>query len=282
MTQSTMLLELGSDLSLRYKWFCPASLSHPAKLHLGLVEWLVQRYTLPGETIADPMAGIGSTLLAAAYQRQVIAREIEPRWVELLRQNARQISAQAGLFGGTIDIRQADAREPWGYDTDHILFSPPYGCAASATPNAHRSLPYRLRDDLSRYDTRWQRLLEHPTPGSMGAVVFHYGSHTAQVGHLRGARYWQAMEQVYTQARPALRPGGLMIVVIKDHIHHGQRVPTANQTVELCQRLGFHLHAHLHRRVFPLSLWQRRRKETGLPVVEDEDVLIFTHGRRAW
>ncbi len=276
MTQDERLLQLGSDLSLRYKWFCPASMAHPAKLHLGLVEWLVQQYTRPGNTIADPMAGIGSTLLAATSQRHVITREIEPHWLEMLRENARCISAQAGLFAGSIEIGQADAREPWDYSADHLLFSPPYGCEASTTPVVRRSLPYRLRGHLETFDTRWQRLIEHPTQGSMGALAFHYGTHEAQIGHLRGMRYWQAMERVYTQAREALRPGGFMMVIIKDHIHHGQRVPTADLTIELCLHLGFALHVRHQRRVYPLSLWQRRRKEAGLPVVEEEDVLVFT------
>jgi len=45
--------------------------------------------------------------------------------------------------------------------------------------------------------------------------------------------------------------------------------------VATCQELGFVLYARHQRRVFPLSLWQRRRKEQGLPVVEEEDVLVF-------
>ena len=50
---------------------------------------------------------------------------------------------------------------------------------------------------------------------------------------------------------------------------------TADSTVATCESLGFSLHARHQRRVFPLSLWQRRRKEMGLPVVEEEDVLVF-------
>lgn len=66
-----------------------------------------------------------------------------------------------------------------------------------------------------------------------------------------------------------------MILVIKDHIRDGMRVQTAEQTVMLCERLGFTLAARHARRVWPLSLWQRRRKERGLPIVEEEDVLVF-------
>lgn len=272
---TTSCLELGSDLALRNRWFTPASFAHPAKLHLGFLLWLVEHYTRPGETIADPMAGIGSTLLSAAYQRHVIAREIEPRWLEIMQSNAAHIQEQAGLFSGTIDIAQADARQPWGYATNHILFSPPYGNEASSSPNARRMLPYRFHNAPFAYGERWRRFAELPTEGSQGSVVFRYGTHPAQIGHWRGERYWQAMQQIYTQAHTALRDHGYLIVIVKDHILNGARVPTAERTISLCETLGFSLHARHQRQVLPLSLWQRRRKERGDPVVEEEDALIF-------
>ncbi len=110
----------------------------------------------------------------------------------------------------------------------------------------------------------------------MGAVTFHYGTHPDQIGHFRGERYWQAMRQVYAQAYAALRPSGFLILVVKDHIYQGQRMPTAESTITVCQQSGFLLLARHQRLVHPLSLWQRRRKEAGLPVVEEEDVLVFT------
>jgi len=83
------------------------------------------------------------------------------------------------------------------------------------------------------------------------------------------------MHAVYKQAHEALRPGGQLILILKDHIKDGQRVPTAQMTIVLCQQIGFHLAERFQRLVHPLSLWQRRRREQGLPVVEEEDVLIF-------
>jgi tRNA/tmRNA/rRNA uracil-C5-methylase (TrmA/RlmC/RlmD family) len=89
-------LVFGSDVALRTRWFVPASFQHPAKLHLGLLHWLIEHYTLPDETIADPMAGSGGILYAASLQRHVIAREIEPRWIDLMQENAAHITTQAG------------------------------------------------------------------------------------------------------------------------------------------------------------------------------------------
>jgi tRNA G10 N-methylase Trm11 len=270
------LLELGSDLALRYRYFTRASLAHPAKLHLGLLSWLLERYTRPGDTIADPMAGVASLAYAALLQRNVILREIEPKWLELAHKNAAQIIRDAGLFAGTINIGLADAREPWGYEVDHVIFSPPYGCAFSASETAKGFIGQKMRNQGEGWSTRWGEVVARGDYGSTGAMTAFYGSHPAQLGHLRGASYWQAMERVYIQARVALQSSGKMILVIKDHIRKGQRVHVANETATLCERLGFRLIDRHARRVYPLSLWQRRRKEQGKPIVEEEDVLVFS------
>ena len=274
------LLKLGSDLALRYRYFSRESLAHPAKLHLGLLAWIVERYTLPGDTIADPMAGIGSTAYAALLQRNVILREIEPRWLALAHENAAAIIREAGLFAGAIDVDQADARQPWGVQVDHVVFSPPYSCEMSSNTFRRQGILSHkqrvLAEQPGRLGQRWRLLLEREQtqPGSAGSIQFHYGEHPAQIGYLRDAAYWEAMAAIYTQARAALR-GGKMILVIKDHIRRGVRVCVADQTVRLCETLGFALEARHARRVYPLSLWQRRRKERGEPIVEEEEVLIF-------
>lgn len=76
-------------------------------------------------------------------------------------------------------------------------------------------------------------------------------------------------------AHPARLHLGFLLLVIKDHISEGVRVATADHTIALCETLGCVLHARHQRLVFPLSLWQRRRKERGEPVVEEEDALVF-------
>jgi predicted RNA methylase len=285
-TEATEVLDLGSDLALRYRYFTRGSLGHPAKLHLGLLAWLIERYTAPGDTIADPMAGIGSTAYAALLQRNVILREIESRWLELAHENAAQIIREAGMFAGIINVGQADAREPWGFEADHVIFSPPYACETKRDPSARARMLLsrleRLGAQRLHYGDRWRLLAERGDhqAGAAGLFNFAYGSHPAQLGHLRGVRYWSEMEQVYARARAALRPGGKMILVIKDHIRDGQRIRVADETAQRCEALGFCLTARHARRVWPLSLWQRRRKEQGKPIVEDEDILVFTTGER--
>ena len=259
-----------ASASLRRKRFF-----HPAKLHLRLLQYLVDRFTHPGDLLCDPMVGSGSILLAALSGRDVIARDLEPQWVALMRHSALRLAEQAGLFAGQMVIEQADAMQPWGLaaSVDAVICSPPYGCEMSASPRAHKALPYRLV--RLAHDRRWDRFLSRPNGGTAAMLSFYYGSSPNQIGPWRGKRYWRAMQAVYEHAHEALRPGGTLILILKDHVKDGQRVPTAEMTIGLCQHLGFQLTERVQRQVHPLSLWQRRRKEQGLPVVEEEDVLIF-------
>ena len=191
--QDNAPMDFGSDLHLRNRWFLPESMSHPAKLHLGLLHWLIERYTKPGDTIADPMAGIGSILYSATLQRSVIAREIEPRWLEIAHRNAAHIYHEAGLFVSPMNVSQHNAREPWDFQADHIIFSPPYGNEASSSPLAHRALVYKQLEGK-----RWKSLLQNveKQQGSYGSVMFHYGTHPEQIGHYRGPRYLSARVNV--------------------------------------------------------------------------------------
>ncbi len=78
------------------------------------------------------------------------------------------------------------------------------------------------------------------------------------------------------QTYRVLHPRRYLILVVKDYIRNGVRVTTAMRTIALCEQVGFLLHARHYRWVWLLSLWQLRRKEAGLPVVEEEDALVFS------
>lgn len=270
------VLDLGSDVGIRNRWFTRESYAHPAKCHLALLQFIIDRFTQPGDTIADCMAGSGSLLLAAAQQRNVILRECEPRFLAMCHANAAQVLERAGWFAGHVNIGNGDAREPWDFTADHIIMSPPYGCDAQHHHARHtEQIPARLEQrgyDRLHIGKRWRTVTPHRGAGA--ALIFSYGDHPAQIGGFRGARYWQAMEPVYRNAYTALH-GGVLVVIIKDHIRNGQRVLVADQTVALCERIGFVLQERHARRVWPLSLWQRRRKEQGKPIIEEEDVLMF-------
>ena len=64
---------------------------HPAPRHLRHVKWLVNWFSDEGETVLDPFAGTGTTLLAAKQLgRKAIGIEIEERYCELIVSRMRQ------------------------------------------------------------------------------------------------------------------------------------------------------------------------------------------------
>jgi hypothetical protein len=160
-----------------------------------------------------------------------------------------------------------------------ILFSPPYGCDASSSPLRRRAVSKKIQamaQDSTKH-RRWHALAKQLEGGAHASLVFHFGSSEGQIGHLRGARYWEAMEPIYRNAHAALAPDGQMILILKDHIRKEERVRVVEQTIRLCERLGFVLTARHQRVLRPkdMPLWTRRRAEGGKPVVTEEDVLVF-------
>jgi site-specific DNA-methyltransferase (adenine-specific) len=73
---------------------------HPAPYPLELASRLVKMFSFVGDTVLDPFAGSGTTLLAAAkLQRNSIGTEIDPSYFELARQRLKL--ELEGLFDDT-------------------------------------------------------------------------------------------------------------------------------------------------------------------------------------
>jgi DNA modification methylase len=73
----------------KYKPFLEHAIAHPAKANTKLIEFLILKYTKPGDTVLDPMAGSGSTgVVAALHNRNAIQIDIEEKfykWMEEAR-----------------------------------------------------------------------------------------------------------------------------------------------------------------------------------------------------
>lgn len=75
---------------------------HPCEKPLPLMEAIVRDFTRPGELIADPYCGSGSTLVAAKRcGRRAIGWETQKRWADLARRRVSKARQQFDLFEGT-------------------------------------------------------------------------------------------------------------------------------------------------------------------------------------
>ena len=118
-----------SDASLRKRLFVPESFQHPAKGHLGCWQECILRYSKVGDTVLDPMSGMGSTLLTALMGRNVVCVELEEWMMPLLRANWEKMRQHPMLEYplGEAQIFQGDSRDlSWLWPVDCVITSPPY------------------------------------------------------------------------------------------------------------------------------------------------------------
>jgi hypothetical protein len=80
--------------------YLPGSSAHPGKMLPQLARRLVAEYCPLGGLVADPMCGIGTTLVEAAALGRAVGVELEPRWAALARANlTRALPAEQAAPG---------------------------------------------------------------------------------------------------------------------------------------------------------------------------------------
>lgn len=160
MMRSNKLNDLDAKTWLKFQksWFVhnppprkQGVLAHPAKFPETLAQEFIEFFTKRGEVVLDPMAGTGSTLVAALRAgRHSYGIELSPRYA-LMAQQALQAERSswgadvAELHSEVICADAARANELQLPKTHYVLTSPPYWdmlhSDGSKTQKARRSSP---------------------------------------------------------------------------------------------------------------------------------------------
>lgn len=265
------LWHCASDLGFRRRFFAEEVFSHPAKLNLHMLQRIVDLYTLPWDTLLDPMAGTGSLMVAATQQRNVIVRDLMPEYVAMMQASLPIIHRRGGLFCGLVDIDQGDAKTLLCPRFDHIIMSPPYGFETGNGISNHRRA--RILAEQKHGD-RWRKYIEAPNHASF-ASGFRYAGGQQNTGNKSGRNYWQDMGSIYAHLTELLPSGGYMILILKNHYRRGKLRDVVSKTIAVVDGQKMNLVARHGRYIDNPSLWQRRRREQGLPIVDIEDALVF-------
>ncbi len=253
--------------------YLPASTRHPGKMLPELARRIITAYSVPGDLVVDPMAGIGTTLVeAAALGRRCLGVDLEPRWADLTAANLDHVLS--GEQRALAEVRVGDARQlpvvlgDIAGAVDLIVTSPPYACEAGRIdkPAWLAGSSMCSRDGLN------------------------YSNDPANLGHARADTYLAEVTAVYRACFAVLRPGGLLVTVTKNMRRHGRLVDLAATTGWLATSAGFGylqhvvaLHAAIRdgHLVARPSFWQltqtrkARAKGDPLHLVAHEDVLVF-------
>ena len=106
---------------------------------------------------------------------------------------------------------------------DAILTSPPW--ENMGTPN-HKGQTDSLRG--GKFQGGGDKFLSND-----------YGTTPGQIGKQSGENYWAAVRDVYAECFQVLKPGGIMVVVVKSFIRNKKLVNLPDMTLKLLEHIGF-------------------------------------------
>ena len=188
--------------------YLPSSIAHPGKMLPAIARHAITTYTRPGDTVLDPMCGIGTSLVEAVHlDRNAVGVELEPTWPPIARGNLQLAYAQGAP--GVATVHQGDARSAaqlldsrWYQPAQLLLTSPPYGA----------SLHGQLR---SSRDT-----------GEPGIVKFHhtYGTSPQNLAKAPTEDLLSAFTDILASCRTLLAPGATVAVTARPWREQGELV----------------------------------------------------------
>ena len=188
--------------------YLPAATAHPAKMLPAIAATAITRYTQPGDLVADPMCGIGTTLVEAVHLgRDAVGVEYEPRWARIAAANItharrQDASGEAEVIRG--DARQLPALLPAGMAgrVALVVTSPPYGRSVHGQVRAERRAG---GGGVEKYDNRYS-----DDPANL---AFH-GLDDLLAGFTR----------ILAGCKALLRPGGTVVVTARPWRQRGELV----------------------------------------------------------
>jgi len=119
-----------------------------------------------------------------------------------------------------------------------------------------------------------------------------YGDSLGQIGQEKAETYWSAMHQVYAACFRAIRPGGVLVAVLKDYVKGGKRVPLCDDTARLLEHCGFTVIERIHAMLVKVtehndlfngatrtkksrkSFFRRLAEKNGSPEINFEEIII--------
>lgn len=186
-------------------------LLHPAKFPETLAQEFIEFFTKAGQMVLDPMAGTGSTLVAALRSgRNSLGIELNPKYADIARQ---VISQETGFLGAPAEklsarIMTADAGKIQVGELpviDYVFTSPPYWDMLHAKGSKTQS-ERRSSDELD---------------------VF-YSDDPSDLGNIHDYEaFIEQLVAVYASLKPCLRPKAYLTIVVKNVKKGGKIYPLA-------------------------------------------------------
>ncbi len=190
-------------------------LRHPAKFPETLAQEFIEFFTKRGQVVLDPMAGTGSTLVAALRSgRHSYGIELNPQYATIARQVVAEERAALGdpAAGLRAEVITGDAARASALleaadapPVDYVLTSPPYWDMLHA------------RGAETQKKRRQEAALD---------VV--YSDDPRDVGNIHEyERFLHSLADIYARLRPLLKPRAYLTIIVKNVKKGGVIYPLA-------------------------------------------------------
>lgn len=255
--------------------YTPASMRHPGKMLPAIARHVIATHSQPGDLVADPMCGIGTSLVEAIHLgRDAIGVELESAFTQLTIGNLLLARSQGAT--GTAKVCGGDGRAIGAMFPEHrgqvalVLTSPPYGNFTHGHVRPHSP---SAAGKVEKYDFRYTQerrspnLAHQPLEGLLGGF-----------GSILGA------------SAALLKTGGVVAVTVRPIRVQGALVDLPGRVIEVAAEYGLALTDRraallaairdgglVTRASFFQILETRRARQRGLPAcaTAHEDLLIF-------
>ena len=229
----------------------PSELGHAARKAHGankpprLMARLIEFFSRSGETVLDPFAGVGGTLLGAAISRgprRAIGIELDPRWVTVYEHVVRDLSAERdGLGPELADLGTSDPGGPRGFDPSGLELQ---------TGDALSLLPTMATDSIDFVATDPPYNLQLPMTMAGGRLAeshanrrTDYAMVTTSADDLANAvdypSFLDRMGTAFRELHRVLRDGRYMVVIVRDAYQGGRYLFTGSDLAAQAATAGF-------------------------------------------
>ncbi len=186
-------------------------LVHPAKYPETMAQEFIEFFTKQGETVLDPMAGTGSTLIAALRAgRNSYGIELNPKYTQIAQQIIEEERKVLGekVEGLTSKVIHGDAAKviDFGLSTfDYVLTSPPYWDMLHAKGSENQ----KKRRDSDELDVHYS-----DDPNDMGNIADY-------------EEFLEKLVNIYKGLKPLLREKAYLTIIVKNVKKGGKIYPLA-------------------------------------------------------
>ena len=202
--------------------YLPAATAHPGKMLPAIAATAITRYTVPGDLVADPMCGIGTTLIEAIHLgRDGVGAEYEPRWAELAAAGVSHARRHGAT--GNAEVVCGDARHLTQLVPTRlhgrvalVLTSPPYGPSVHGQVHAEQR---RGGGGVRKYDNR-------------------YSHDPVNLAHRGLDALLEGITQILTGCAVLLRPGGIVVLTARPWRHRGELVDLPSAVIAAGRAAG--------------------------------------------